>query len=312
MESNNTASTLFSIASELPKGAAQVSFSQFSLYKQCPHRWYNRYVLKNKEADYGIALLFGTAMHETIQSYISTMYEHSIKEADKLGLSDMLYSRLVENFKKNTIGNKITKSQLMEHYRDGVEILDFVKKKRGDYFSLRDHNLLGIEMPLRIPTINPNVWFVGYIDLGIVDNTDSSYYLYDFKTSTKGWTDKDKKDETKKAQLVLYREFFSKQYNIDIDKIFTQFLILKRKIWENAPFAQKRVQVFNPPIGPKITKKIVTEFNEFITTVFDESGKYKTDLKLPAIAGYDNGANCKWCPFSKREDLCPKENRLFY
>lgn len=305
-------STLFTLETKIPEGMAQVSYSQFSLFKQCPHRWYTRYVKKEREADYGVALLFGTSFHDTLQNYLNVLYSQSSKEADNINLSQYLYSRLVENFKKNTVGNKITKSQIMEHYKDGVEILEFIKKKRGEYFSLRNHSLMGTEMPLRLQTINPKVWFVGYIDLGIVDNADNSYYLYDIKTSTKGWGDKDKKDESKRSQLILYREFFSKQYDIDKDKVFTQFFIVKRKIWENAPYAQKRVQIFNPPCGPKNTKKVVTEFNEFITTVFDEDGKYKKDLKLPAIAGADNGSNCKYCPFSKREDLCKKEDRIYY
>ena len=41
----------------------------------------------------------------------------------------------------------------------------------------------------------------------------------DIKTSTKGWDDKTKKDETKQLQLVLYKKYYSQQFGVPEDDI---------------------------------------------------------------------------------------------
>ncbi len=46
-----------------------------------------------------------------------------------------------------------------------------------------------------------------------------AYYSPLIKTSTRGWGDKEKKDETKQFQLVLYKKYYSQQFNIPEDNI---------------------------------------------------------------------------------------------
>ena len=64
--------------------------------------------------------------------------------------------------------------------------------------------------------------------------------------STRGWNDAAKKDEDKQFQLILYKQFFAEQFNVPVDSIDINFVILKRKIYENAEYVQRFIQEFKP------------------------------------------------------------------
>ena len=55
--------------------------------------------------------------------------------------------------------------------------------------------------------------------------------------------------------------------------------------------------------------KIGKNVDDFINSVFNEDGTYNVDREYKATAGINN-TNCKWCPYKKNYDLCPKENRV--
>ena len=69
------------------------------MYGDCPLRWKLNYVDKLSVSEPSIHLLFGTAMHEVLQTYLEVMYNDSIKNADKLNLEQMLMDKLIEQFK---------------------------------------------------------------------------------------------------------------------------------------------------------------------------------------------------------------------
>ena len=94
----------------------------------------------------------------------------------------------------------------------------------------------------------------------------------------------------------------------DISKdIEVEYFILKRKIWENSDFPQRRIQIYRPPNGKPSMNKTDKGFNSFIEEAFDSNGKtIKKDYK--AVSG-PGGNNCRFCPFKEDYDLCPKENR---
>ena len=62
---------------------------------------------------------------------------------------------------------------------------------------------------------------------GFLKETET-FKIIDIKTSTNGWNDYAKKDENKQFQLLLYKQYFSEQYGIPLDKIEIEFFILKR------------------------------------------------------------------------------------
>ena len=282
-----------------------VSYSQYSIYKQCPHRWYLDYVKKVQPFKPSIHLIFGTAFHETLQNYLKVMYEQSATAADKIHLPTYFKTRLMELYKENSAqGHFSTPEELTEFYEDAVAILDFIKRKRGLFFKKKNSELVGIEIPINGQIVE-GIEFVkmkGFIDLVIHDKTLDKYIIYDIKTSTRGWSDYEKKDQTKINQILLYKRFFSVLKEVPEDKIDVQFFIVRRKINENLEFAPKRVQEFIPANGTKKVKDAFEDLQNFVKDVFTSDGEYQEKTYIKNID------KCKFCPYLDRPDLCDRKN----
>jgi len=281
-----------------------ISYSQYSMWVSCPHKWATTYKDNNKVFSDSIHTIFGTALHETLQHYLETSYTISGVEADKIDIEkyfqDTLISLYNKSVEKNNKSHFSTASEMREFYNDGIAILTFIKKNRRTYFPSRKWHLVGIELPI---VINPHpdypkVVYKGLLDLVMYNENTDSFYIFDIKTSTKGWNDWAKKDELKQFQLVMYKYFFSKQFDIDIDRINIEFFIVRRKIDENLEYPPKRVQSFTPASGKNKTNKAIKSIQNFIEECFDKEGNY-----IEKIYNKQPGNLCKFCPFNNTE-LC--------
>ena len=276
----------------------RISYSQVSMYSECPLHWKLNYVDKLKISESNIHLIFGSAMHEVLQTYLNIMYMDSVKNADVLDLNKLLRDKLIEQFKEAEEQDgkpPCTKEELMEVFDDGILIIDFFKKRRNQYFSKRDWELIGCEIPIEVDLKN-NIKMVGYLDVVMKHIPTDSIKIIDIKTSTMGWNKWMKKDENKTQQLLLYKQFYSKQYNHPIERIEVEYFIVKRKLWENAMFPQKRIQKFVPASGKPSMNKVNGRMLKFINEAFTEDGEYKTNM----VATPSKKA-CKWCEFKGTE-----------
>ena len=202
---------------EEKKGDVKVSYSQYTMWANCPKQWKLTYMDGHRDFDPSIHLVFGTAMHETLQAWLQVMYNQSAVEAEKMDLNQLLLDEMAKEYKKMmaVYGVKFTnRSEMNEFYDDGVQIIDFLKKNRSDYFSTRKMRLVGVELPIYFPAseVNENVMMKGFLDLVFEVIDDGSIEIWDIKTSTKGWNKWQKADKTKTAQLVLYKKYFAEQY----------------------------------------------------------------------------------------------------
>ena len=277
---------------------ARISYSQISMYNDCPLRWKLNYVDRLSISESNIHLIFGTAMHEVLQHYLNVMYAETAKKADEIDLDKMLRDNLIEQFKlaEEKDGKApCTKEELMEFFDDGILIIDFFKKRRGEYFSKRDWELIGCEIPIEVDLKN-NIKMVGYLDIVMRHIPTDSVKIIDIKTSTMGWNKWMKKDENKTQQLLLYKQFFSKQYDHPIERIDVEYFIVKRKLYENLDFPQKRVQKFVPASGKPSMNKVNMRLLKFVNEAFTEDGKRKDDM-----IATPNKKACKWCEFKGTE-----------
>ena len=277
---------------------SRISYSQISMYNDCPLRWKLNYVDRLSISESNIHLIFGTAMHEVLQHYLNVMYAETAKKADEINLDEMLRDKLIEQIKlaEEKDGKApCTREELMEFFDDGVNIIDFFKKRRNQYFSKRDYELIGCEVPIEVDLKN-NIKMVGYLDIVMRHIPTDSVKIIDIKTSTMGWNKWMKKDENKTQQLLLYKQFFSKQYNHPIERIDVEYFIVKRKLYENLDFPQKRIQKFVPASGKPSMNKVNTRLLKFVNEAFTEDGKRKNDMKATP-----NKKACKWCEFKGTE-----------
>ena len=295
----------------------KISFSQYSKWAKCPRSWKLSYIDKIKISRPSMALTFGTSFHETLQHYLKVLYTDSVKKADQIILHEMLQEQMMNNYAldvSNNGGVHFSKpEEIKEYWQDGCEILDYIRKNRLKYFSTKGMELVGIELPLLVQAsdTNDNVLYLGYLDLVMYDKDLDKIIVYDIKTSTKGWTDKEKKDKVKTSQVVLYKKYFSKLLDYPIEKIDVIFWIVRRKVWENPdnPFIKtKRIQEFVPTAGTKTLKDVTRNVDQFISSCFNTDGSYNTEAPYPAVKGVD-GDNCKWCEFKGHEG-CPASERI--
>ena len=245
----------------------KISYSQFAKWDKCPYTWKLDYVDKQTTFYGNIYTLFGTALHETIQAYLVCYYERTIKEADNLPLKDILQYRMEENYKisKEQHGDdfEVTLEEMKEFFQDGNNIIDEFLKRKNSYFPKKNTEMLGIEVGLNYNLPN-NLNFVGYMDVVLHNKVTGRVKIIDIKTATMGWNKYMKADKNKTNQLLLYKQFFSKEREIPIDKIDIEYLILKRKLYENIAYPQKRIQVFSPASGKQSINKVITRIQEFM------------------------------------------------
>ena len=79
---------------DLEKNMNKISYSQYSMWAQCPHRWKLNYIDKLSSFTDNIHTLFGTSMQEVIQFWVKTIYEVSAKSANELDLNTMLLAKM--------------------------------------------------------------------------------------------------------------------------------------------------------------------------------------------------------------------------
>jgi hypothetical protein len=280
---------------------AKVSFSQYSMWSSCPQQYKLNYIDKLGESSGNIHTLFGSAMHETIQHYLSVMYGVSKKQADEIELDSLLLDRMKENFTKEkealSEGTPCTQLELEEFYGDGRRILSWFKKYCSKFYSKSGYELVGIEIPLNA-NIKPGVHFIGYIDIVLKDLAENSIIIVDLKTSTMGWNQYQKADKMKNSQILLYKKYYSELFNVPLTKIKVEYQIMRRKLPEDSAFPIPYISKHVPPSGSPSVNKVYDEFMEFINTVFDDGGGFK-DIEFPKVPG-QNKKNCKWCEFMSR------------
>ena len=279
-----------------------ISASQILMYDECPHKWKLSKIDKLQVYQPSVHTVFGTAMHETIQDWLHVMYNETAKAANEMNLREVLKLKMREVYEKERKKTKevfTTADELNSFFLDGVEILTYLKKKRSSYFSMKNTYLAGIETGL-VQEVRPNVFFIGYIDLVFYNKLADTYTIIDIKTSTRGWSDYEKKNDGKIAQILLYKEYFAKQFNVDIDQINVQYFILRRKINEDAEFVARRVQEWRPASGKVKRGKAVKLLNEFVANAFKD-GAYNKDGDFSPTPSQ---SACRFCPYKDDKSLC--------
>jgi len=277
----------------------RVSFSQYSTYLKCPHKWYLDYIKNLKVREDNINTTFGTAIHHVFQTFLTVMYKQSVQEAESLDLNKMFLEKFNEEVKKIK-PEDLSEEEFTDFCFDGQDIISAFTKSanRLKYFPSKEYELVGIEIPLEINLKN-NVDFVGFIDIVLKENNKEYYRIIDFKTSSNGWNSYMKEDESKYAQLHLYKSVYSKKFNVPLDAIEVEFFIVKRKLYENVNFPQSRIQIFKPASGAIAIKESINNFIGFLEHGFKDDGSYNESAEFIKIPG-NAKKHCKYCVHYKK------------
>jgi hypothetical protein len=290
-----------------------ISYSQMSIFRGCPHRWKLQYKDKIKRFTSSIHTVFGTAIHEVMQHYLDVAYDKSFAAADNsIDMEEFFQEKFIGEYRNQYNKNKdqhfSSAEEMREFFDDGMGILNWFKKKRSRYFSKRGWHLVGCEIPLVIAPnkMYNNILYAGFLDVVMYHEETETFKIIDIKTSTRGWRDQDKKNEDKQYQLLLYKQYFSEQYGIPLDKIEIEFFIVKRKVmdWDDekimSPHQAYRVQQFSPPSGKIKLGRAKKAINNFINECFNSNGDIK-DIEYPKSP---SKWNCNFCPYKEDKENC--------
>ena len=281
---------------------ARVSYSQYGMWTGCQQQFKLSYIDKLGESSANIHTIFGSAMHETIQHFLSVMYGVSKKQALLLDVEGMLKEKLVEHFTtekaKMTEGTPCTQIELEEFFGDGRQILHYFKTKLDKLYTKSGFELVSIELPLNAE-VRPGVNFVGFIDIVLKEVSSGKIIIIDLKTSTRGWNQYQKADKVKTSQMLLYKKFYSEKYNVPLDKIEVEYQILKRKVSDTTEFTIPRISKFVPANGKPSVNAAWKGFMEFVDSVYNEEGVVK-QIDFPT----NKSKSCDWCEFKTRK-ICP-------
>lgn len=289
------------------KKTKTVSFSQYAMWLKCPFQWKLSYI--HRLAPFVITLntAFGKAIHTVIQTYLKILYTAGAPEADKLdcvGLFNTEYDKELLELDAEENAKRLNGADINEEKtkfrEDGKNILEHFTSYaiRSKHFPSKVFEVIGTELPLIIPIRGGTINYRGYLDIVLREKSTGKIRILDFKTSTYGWNKYQKMDRTKIDQLLLYKRFYNQVYKIPMTDIEVEFIILKRKLYEDVAFPQQRIQRVSPPTGKMSMKMVEGSFLDFINECFDPQGEYNKEthyLKNPGKAR----KNCKYCPFKE-------------
>ena len=277
------------------------SYSQYSMWSNCPAQWDKTYIQKIMKGDPSIHTVFGSAMHDTIQQWLDVVFNRSMLMARTMDLGEILKDRLIVHFKRETTGvnnNKVyvcDKQTLMEFYDDGVAILTWLQMNLERFFSVMEWSLEGIETRLNVE-VKPNVFYRGYLDIVLRHKLTGAIKIIDLKTSTKGWGKWKKDDPIQRDQLLLYKLFYANKYEIPEDTISVDFYILRRKLPEHSDWPIPRVSRFTPSNGKPSMNKMKKRFKNFLDTAYDNEGQF-----IPNQEHTPSEHACRFCPYNQTE-----------
>lgn len=238
-----------------------ISYSEWMLYKnECKFRWKLDYVDGLRAKVYGVNLDFGTAIHETLELLKNKDKSKRIEDAPKY-FEEFFRKIYSENCDK--YADKDKKTSVDDFVSAGKNIL----ARLDDCKELSEATVLYNEYELLLPiarTDDVNIKFKGFIDI-VIKSKDGRgndvLYVCDFKTCSWGWTPDKKQDKDMHYQILLYKYFLCKKFDLDPKNVRTAFILLKKKPRSN----ESPIEFFPISAGPVSVQRALDELNTSIT-----------------------------------------------
>lgn len=273
------------------KPTFSISFSEYSTFQQCPHKWFLNYMLKIP-SDTNEELIFGSSVHDTIE-YLLTDTSMVSKMARKdIGFAETIF--------KGELGKQIRSivdTNMLKKMQEGWVAPTFVKQAMGLLRELKlftrwkDYEVMDVEIKLDgMPIVecdDVTLVYKGFIDKVLRHKTTGRYLILDWKTSRKAWDIEAKEEDPNfYTQLKLYKHFYSMKKGIPIDMIDLCFYNLPREV----PQQQKQYD------------KVITseEIDEFMKTFRANCEKlYRFNhFKLDKMRFTTKKNYCSRCPYN--------------
>ena len=123
--------------------------------------------------------------------------------------------------------------KLKEWLVNGLDIIPDLYRCLADKFGKlgEDWEVLAAEEQLYVPITEfteAEKKFKGFIDLVVYSKKDEKIHLIDWKTCSWGWRREKKSDKIMAYQLVFYKHFYARKYEVEPKDVDCHFVLLKR------------------------------------------------------------------------------------
>lgn len=254
----------------LPTGKHHVSFSEIREWKECSFRHRLRFVQGIDLSKPGPAMDFGTSVHAACEAFLSSRV---VDDTIAHKMIDELWVKNGEHKGYEPAGIKAYKEQATAVLAEVPAFMDL---------NFPDWEFVDAEHQLYEPVEGHPHAFKGFIDAVIKckgKRGEDLYWLLDWKTTSWGWPMDKKSDDMVRAQLVFYKNFWSKKTGTDPKNVRCGFVLLKRTGKNGA-----RTELVPVSVGDVTAQRSLKVLNNMLTSV-------KRGIVLK------NRANCTWCAF---------------
>ena len=263
----------------LPTGKPHMSFSELRDHQDCSYRHKLKYVDKLGMSLPGVHLDFGTAIHSACERFLRT------KEIDKKAFLTDFHNMWAEHAK--VAPTQFTPEAFKQFATEGLGILPDVPFWFDETFP--GWKFVDAEHYLYEPLEKWPHAFKGFIDCIIMapgKRGKELTWLLDFKTCSWGWPGAKRSDPYVQAQLVLYKNFWTKKTNTCIKDVRCGFVLLKR-----AAKPGKHCELVTTSVGDVTIGKSLKVVDDMVSCV-------KRGIARK------NRQSCKFCEF-KDTPHCP-------
>jgi len=265
-------------AKKLPTDKFHISYSELVDWLECSHRHKLKHVQKIGGDTGSQHTEYGKIIHDAIEQWLTgTPFD-----AEKTKLD------IIEGLKKypDFKGDPVVWGDSVKPIFD--ELPKFLTDKLGDY------KVVAAELALMEPIEKKkDRWFKGFVDAFFeytyydkrMKNPEPQkrYLVCDWKSSDWGWTGEKKRDPMKAMQLVLYKHYISKKFNIPLEQIKCAFVILKRTAKPGA-----HIELIPVSVGEKAIENA-------LQNVWKMIGSVERNMVIK------NRSSCKWCVYAGTE-----------
>jgi len=274
------------------KNCIHISFSEFSLFNECPHKHLVFKYLKLEEQPPSIHLYFGNAIHEALEMYVKEKY--TIQQR---------IDYFKETFRKNMMDNMKddkTFKDVDDFIDQGENILTILDTEA----LLKGYEVFSVEEAL-YESLHKKFKFKGFIDLILFNPETGMYLIVDWKTSGEAWkVAKKLTDHIFLCQMRFYKYFWGKKHNIPLDKIDCKYVVLNRLKNKKKPkggFGEVQIVDINSS-----EDEIMVSLNQLAKTVKNIHIKQEFP-KYKFVGG--EGFGCLFCKF--KNDVHPLCNSKY-
>lgn len=239
----------------LPTGKPHISFSEIRVWKECSYRHKLQFIDRVGEQIPGVHMDFGTAVHSACENFLKT----------KSMVDDVFVGKLAELWREHQPKNPeaFTQESFEQFKVEGKAILAEVPGWLDEQFP--GWEFVDAEHYLYEMIDNQPHAFKGFIDCIIQAPGPRGKlltWLLDFKTTSWGWSVEKKSDDMVRAQLVLYKNFWSAKTGTDPKDVRCGFILLKRSAKPG-----QHCELVTTSVGDVTTGRSLKVINNMLTSI---------------------------------------------